>query len=82
MFQNLKKKNKKYYSGKEHALLEKRIKALEEGQKRILSILRLAFPPPTEMETDAFLKHCERNGLFVIDEWNRRKKLEDEVTNF
>lgn len=76
----LKKKLKKYSMEEQLELLDKRLTELEEGQKRIVSMLRQAFPAPTEMEIEDFLRHCEHNGILVLDEWNRRKELEKAIT--
>ncbi|MGR3176888.1 MAG: hypothetical protein ACUZ8E_02395 [Candidatus Anammoxibacter sp.] len=81
MLQNLlKKRDKRCGMEEELALMEKRLNALEAGQRKLASILRLAFPAPTELDIEAFLKDCGSNGVLVIDEWNRRKKLDEAVT--
>ena len=81
MFRNLlKRKIERCAMEKELALIVKRLNALEAGQRKLASILRLAFPTPTELDIEDFLKDCGNNGVLVIDEWNRRKRLDDAVT--
>lgn len=56
--------------------LVRRVNALEAGQRKMISLLRMAFPAPSEIEIDELLRRCGNSGVLVMDEWNKRKRLE------
>ena len=55
----------------EYSEVDTRLNAIEKGMQEILMLLRQVIPSPTKED---FLKHCGINGIFVIDEWNKRAK--------
>lgn len=51
--------------------VDERLNAIEKGMQEVLMLLRQVVPTPTKED---FLRHCGKNGILVIDEWNKRAK--------